>query len=84
MVVAVVGKINSSYSQSVVLELSWTLGLIEIAQEQVEHFDSYYPSPVTCVSVLRSNLTAQAFGGGSKMKLEMTAQSNASCHGTRP
>jgi hypothetical protein len=62
MVVAavVVGKVSSIYSQTVVLEL-WTLGLVEAVQVQIECFDSYNPSFATCVFVLRSNLTAQAF-----------------------
>lgn len=56
---AVVGKVNSIYSQSEVLEL-WTPGLVEIVQVQVECFDPYYPSLATCFFVLRSNLTVQA------------------------
>ena len=58
-----VRKVNSIYGQSVVLEL-WTLAsdLVEVVQVQVECFDTYYPSLATSVFVLRSNLTAQAFG----------------------
>ena len=56
-----------------VLEPWWTLGLVEIAQVQVERVDFYYPSLATCGFVLRSNLTAQAFGRlGSKMKMTAT------------
>ena len=70
----VVGRVNSIYSQSVVLEL-WTPGLVEVVQIQVGFFDSYYPSLATCVFFLRSNLTAQAFG---RSKRDATTASDAS------
>ena len=59
--VVVIRMASLIYSQSVVLELR-TLGIVEVGEVQVECFDSYYPSLETCVFVLRSNLTVQAFG----------------------